>query len=198
MTRAVTLPRFYIFFAILACFIVSLTLVLPTFAEEATRSTTPRKEKVLQKAETRKDTLKDRMATREATLKTKLATFRDKNKATIAERVNTNLNKINEKQTQAMSNHLDGMSEILAKVETRKGSTSAIISAKVSIASATALVNIQAEKDYTITVTTEAKIKEDAKKMRDMLHSDLKTVRGAIITAKQAVAATIKEATNGQ
>ena len=201
----VTLPRLFILFATIACFLlITLALVLPVFAQDATSSTT-RKETTKQRFETKKEvvkerlsTLKERMATREAALKTKLAAFRDRNKANITERINTNLNMINAKQTKAMSNHLVRMSEILTKVEARKGSTATITTAKERIASATALVNAQAEKDYTITVTSEAKIKDDAKLKRDMLHTDLKAAREAVIAAKQAVAATIREAKNGQ
>lgn len=180
------------------------------FAQDATSTATTRKEKVQQRVETRKETaeqritaLKEKAASREAAMKAKLQTFRDKQKAQIAERVNTNLNKINQKITSEMLKYLTRMSEILAKLETRVNTGSPdikdVISAKEAIASASAsialaqeAVQAQSEKDYTITVTSEAKIRQDAQNMRKQLHTDLQTVRKLVVDAKQAVGSAIR------
>ena len=163
----------------------------PVLAKEATTPGTTRKEKVRERVEIKKE----KMATKEAALKAKLETFRDKKKAEVADRVNSNLNQINEKQTMQMLKHLDKMSALLTKLETRTGGSTAIIDTKASIASATAAVKDQAAKDYTITITSESAVKKDAKKVRDALHTDLKNVRKLVIDAKQAVGAAIR---NGQ
>lgn len=160
----------------------------PALAKDATASATTRKEKVREKVEIRKE----KMSTREAALKTKLDKFRDKKKAEVADRVNSNLNQINEKQTMQMLKHLDKMSALLTKLETRTGNSTAAATAKTAIASAAAAVKAQSEKDYTIQVTTESKIRKDAQKVRDELHTDLKNVRKLVIDAKQAVANAIR------
>lgn len=183
----------------------------PVIAEESTPSSA-RKVKVEQKIETRKanvaariENIKEKMASREAALKLKLETFKDKRKAEIATRVNTNLNKINENQTAQMQKHLEKMSDILNKLEARVNSGSsdikdpalartAIISSRASIASAGAAVSTQADKDYTIEATTEANLKRDAQAKREQLHTDLKTVRQLVISAKQSVANAIRVA----
>lgn len=196
------------FLAIAACFIT------PTYAQDATSSTT-RREKVQQKIDTRKEnienkiaSMREKLASREAALKAKLDTFKDKRKAQIAERVNTNLNKINENQTTQMGKHLEKMSEILAKLETRVNSGSpdvkdplaakaAIASARASIATASAAVSAQAEKDYTITLTSESKVRTDAQAMRDSLKTDITAVKALVIEAKQAVGNAIRVAKSG-
>lgn len=173
---------------ILACFFASSVL-----AKDATPSTT-RKERFQDRIETGKV----KMATREAALKAKLERFKDKKKAEIADRVNTNLNKINQKQTAQMLKHLDKMSAILDKLEARKTANAAISAARSSITSASSAVKLQADKDYTLTVSSETKVKADAEKVRDLLHQDLQAVREQVIEAKQAVGTAIRGAKSGQ
>lgn len=153
--------------------------------------------------------MKEKLASEAATLHARLQTFRDKKKAEIAERVNTNLNNINQNQTAQMQKHLEIMSSILGKLETRvnegkpdikdpNGARTAIASARAAVASASAAVSAQAQKDYTITVTTEGRISLDAKTQRDKLHADLLSVRKLVIDAKQAVANAIRVARSGE
>lgn len=170
----------------------ALILTHPVLAQDATPSTT-RKDRVQDRIET----AKVKMATREAALKAKLDKFKDKKKAEIADRVNTNLNKINQKQTSQMLKHLAKMSAILDKLAARVISGS-IDDARASIASASSAVKLQADKDYTLTISSETKVKADAKKIRDLLHQDLQAVRTQVIDAKQAVGNAIRGAKSGQ
>ena len=71
------------------------------------------------------------------------------------------------------------------------------MSARKAIATASAALNIQSQKDYTIQVTTESRIKFDAQKQRDLLHNDLVAIRKMVIDAKQAVANAIRIAKAG-
>lgn len=152
--------------------------------------------------------LKEKMASKTAVLKAKLAAFKDKRKAEIAERINTALNRINQIQTTQMQNHLNRMSLILNKLEARvnegkpdikdpTAAKTAITSARSVIATASAAVSAQAQKDYTIQVTSETKVKIDTKLQRDKLHADLLSVRKSVIDAKQAVANAIRIAKAG-
>ncbi len=167
---------------------IILTAAYPAFAIDGTRVATQRKEL----AQERIDNIKEKMASREAELKTKLSKFKDQQKARIAERVNTNLNMINKNQTTKMQKNLAKMTTILDKLQTRVAQiTPEITSARSSIATASSAVTAQAAKDYTITVTTESKIRADAMKTRDQLQKDLKATRALVIAAKQSVAKAI-------
>ncbi len=203
----------------LSAILILLSLLLiaayPVFAEDATSTGASRKDRVQQKLEIRKEKVAERMenrkevmATREAALKAKLEKFKDKRKAEVTDRVNTNLNRINQKQTEQMLKHLERMSSILSKLETRVNSGSsdvkdvssakeAITEAKAVVEEARALVSAQAEKDYTITVSSEGTVKKDAQKMREQLHNDLKAVKEQVINAKQAVGSAIRIAKSG-
>lgn len=192
----------------------SLGLAIPAFAADSTPSTT-RKDLIKEKVETRKEVtqtkqttiqnLKEQMATREAALKLKLKAFRDKKKATVAERVSTNLNNINAQRTAQMTKTLSTMSSILTRLETRVNSATpdikdpaaaklAIANAKAAIASAQSSVTTQSQKDYTLTISSETKAKQEAQTTRDQLQSDLKTTRATVIAAKQAVINVIRVA----
>lgn len=153
--------------------------------------------------------IRTKIASREAALKAKLLKFRDQRKAQIAERISNNLNRINKNQTDAMLKHLNLMSTILDKLEARVNqgkpdikdpnqAKEAITNARSTIASASAAVAAQAEKDYTLTGSSESAIRKEAKAMRDKLHTDLQTVRKLVIAAKQAVGDAIRVAKSGK
>lgn len=171
-----------------------------------------RKQNVQQKIETTRDArkekvetkiteMREKIASKESAMKAKLEAFKDKRKAETAQRVNTNLNAINLKQTSQMQKHLNTMSSILDKLETRVGNNTAkaaIESARANIATTSAAVTTQAGKDYTIQVTSESKLKTDVKAQRDKLHTDLASVRKMVIDAKQSVANAIRVAKSGK
>lgn len=184
----------------------------PVLGLEATRSTTPIKERIDTRIDTRKEAvqakmegIKAKMVSREATLKLKLESFRDKKKATAAARINTNLNNINTRHTEMMQKNLDNMTAILNKLENRvnegkpdiKDSANAkvaITNARNAISSASAAVTVQSEKDYTIQVTSENKVRLDALSQRELLYKDLMTLRKVIIDTKQTVMNAIRVA----
>lgn len=152
--------------------------------------------------------MREKLASKAAALRLKLQTFKDKKKAEIADRVNINLNNINQKQTSQMQKHLDKMSAILDKLEARvengkpdvkdpAAARVAIASARAVILTASAAVTTQSQKDYTITVTSEGRIGLDAKVQRDKLHTDLLAVRKMVVDAKQSVANAIRVAKSG-
>lgn len=198
----------------LAC-VLAAVLAYPTLAKDSTTSSTqtprkgtnlqPRTDTRMQKIDSRIASQGAKMATREAALKAKLATFRNKEKAAIAQRVNTNLNKINQNQTAQMQKHLDRMSTLLDKLESRvtsntpdikdpKSAQAAVDEATEVMAFASAAVAAQAEKDYTIQVTSETRLKTDASSVREKLHTDLQAIRRLVINAKQSVSNAIRAA----
>lgn len=213
--------------AILIFICMTLLLAYPVIAEEdATQSPSTRKENVQDRIEARKEKVKDRIETRkenmenrianmkervaskEAALKARLEVFKDKRKAQVAERVNTNLNRINQNQVEQMQKHLNTMTSILDKLEARVNQSApdikdpalarqAIADARAAISSASSALVVQTEKDYTISVTSESKVRVDAKAMRDQLHTDLKALREQVRNAKKAVSGAIRVAKSG-
>lgn len=199
---------------------IFITSTFPALAEDATTSTIPRAkaaERVAQIKETtasrdaamksKIDTRKEEIASRTAALKAKLKTFKDKKKANLTEKINTNLNKINEKRTELLGKRLDEMSKIVSKLEARlneaktagkdtSAAQAALDSAKSTWQDAKTSVDTQAQKSYTITVSDEGKIGQDAKATRDQLHNDLKETNQKVIDAKQAIAKAIETASS--
>lgn len=194
--------------AILIGLFTTVIIVSPVFAQNI--STTGQNATIpgVLKKEPAKEKPAIKEASRTGLFKAKLQTFKDTKKAQIAERVNVNLNGINQKQTIQMAKILDKMSVILDKLEARvnqdkpdikdpAGAKAAIASAKAAIATASAAVSAQAQKDYTIQVTSENKIRTDAKTQRDKLHTDLQALRKTVIEAKTTVINAIRIAKSG-
>lgn len=229
-TTALVRLTVIIFYSLLAFF-----LIKPLFAENSTTSADTRvKANIQQRIETRKGNLearkekietriasreakiasrledrKEKIASRQAALKEKLQAFKDKRKAEIADRINTNLNRINQKQTEQMLKHLDKLSNILDKLENRinEGNTNikdigatkaATADAREVLANASFAVTEQSAKDYTIELTSESKVKKDAQTQRTNLHNDLVAVRKQVIESKQKVMEVIRIAKSGK
>lgn len=180
------------------------TAVMPIIRKGATASGVAGKENI----ESRITAMREKLASKAAALKTKLQAFKDQRKAAIAERINTNLNKINQNQTAQMQKHLNTMSGILDKLEARVNkrtpdikdpdkAKNAIAAAREVISTASAAVSDQVQKDYTIQITSESRIRIDAKTQRDNLHKDLQATRKTVQNAKQAVANAIRIAKSG-
>lgn len=195
----------------------AILLITPVLAEDSTstaKSTTQPRVGTRTKLEQRKLTeaskaamfrqkLEERrlrIASHEAEIKLKIQAFRDKQKAEIAARVNSNLNKINKIQTDQLLRNLDLMSQLLDKLAQRDPALAnqAIADAREAIAKARTAVETQAQKDYTIALTTEAKVRLDAQAKRDQLHTDILAVRKLVIGAKQAVSNAVRVAKSGK
>lgn len=155
-----------------------------------------RVENRVMRLEERMELKKERVASKEAQLIQKLGLFKDQKKAALAEKVNTNLNQINERRSTMMQEHLKKMSDILTKLEERVTQSGKILpsdaqvkiaEARANISTAEGILDAQVDKDYTITVSTESKIREDATKVKTSLSTDLQATHLALVTAKQSV-----------
>lgn len=187
--------------AFTAAFVLSL-LVSTVFAIDATRGAT---RKDVRDSVTQKEKIQEKQASRSAILKERLAKFRDKKKAEKVLQIDANLNKINENRVAHFKKFLDNASKILSKLQalvneaktngkdTAKAETS-IANAKLAISSANSAASAQGTKEYTIEATSEGKVKDEARLSRDLLHSDLQSVKKLVTDAKQAVAAAIRVA----
>lgn len=153
-------------------------------------------------AEARLMDRKENISSRAAMLRSKLAAFKDRKKATLAEKINDNLDKINTRRTNQMTLHLQKMLEILSKVEERTANATgdktnlniSLDEAKTAISVAQAALQAQSAKEYTVSVTSEQTIKADVKDTRDLLHKDLKATHDLMVEARQAVAKSIADA----
>ncbi len=203
--------------AAVSTLLIAATFATVVLAEDATpgATTLKRTQLIQQRIVTTKENtadkiaaMREKVASREALLKTKLDAFKDKRKAQVADRVNTNLNRINQNQTSQMLNFLNKATEILNKLESRvnegapdikdpAAAKAAIADARTKIATAQTAVTAQSQNDYTITVTSETTVKKDAQSAREKLHSDLLAVRKQVVDAKQSVANAISLAKSG-
>jgi len=146
----------------------------------------------------RKSKVASAAAIRKDTLKTQLKAIKDRKKATVAERLDANLSKINEVRTANMLKHLDQMDALMDRVEARIATVSALSTTEVasaiaesrdSIDTARAAVQEQSTVSYPVTITTEAALKTEFQEIRDQLLTDLKVVHAQVIDARKSVAA---------
>lgn len=151
--------------------------------------------------------VRDKLASRAAELQAKLAKFKDKIKAKRVESINNNLNNVNTRRTRAMTQNLERMSQILVKLKARLADAqtagkdvtelNTIISGiEARWSEADAAVKTQAEKDYSITVNTEATVKEDATAAKEALRADLKALHTQVVDVRQSLANAIQSALN--
>lgn len=141
---------------------------------------------------------KIRIEEKQKTMREKLQTIKEENKKRIVENIDKRMDALNEQRTTQFQNALDQMDAVLGRIAERvdraetqgKGvasARSAIVTAKNAIASARSAVAVQAGKTYVITITTDAKLKDDVTKARTMLNTDLKTVFASVKDARDAV-----------
>lgn len=138
-----------------------------------------------------------KVSTREAQMKQKLARFKDQQKAQIAGNVTTNFNTINQNYTTAMLNHLNNLSQILVKLEARlvqapqaintSEASIAINAAKDSINTSNSTLNLQLQKDYSISATSEGALKSEMMETRMRLKNDLQSNKDLIMQSRQSV-----------
>ena len=170
-----------------------LALALPVSAYEQTASTTLR-----EKMQERMDQAHQRMETRKEELKDKLAAIRDQRKAQIAERVQTNLSKLNERMVNHFTKLLDKLEEILERIQKRADKAAergldvsavnaAIEKAHDAIADARAAITGQADNTYPVEATDDEHLRADVAKARKALNDDLKKVFRAVKAAREAV-----------
>lgn len=145
------------------------------------------------------ENVREKMASRAAALKEKLAKFKDKVKATRVEKINTNLNAVNDRRTNQMQTVLQKIANVLERIKAKTeeaagaGKDVSVINTAISNlekewAEADAAVKAQAEKDYSIVVNTESTVKTDASSARDSLKTDLQSVHTQVVEARQALA----------
>jgi uncharacterized protein YneF (UPF0154 family) len=131
-------------------------------------------------------------------LKSRLQQISDERKKLLVERIYQQLNSLNERLLNHYLNLLEVLDKNIIKIEERinraeeRGANvlearRALEEAVRSIENARSVIKAQAEKKYSIEITTEQNLKTDLGKTRQLLHNDLIVVRAAVRSAYEAV-----------
>ncbi|MSU56029.1 MAG: hypothetical protein EXS51_01835 [Candidatus Taylorbacteria bacterium] len=168
---------------------------------EATKQAAEAKREEFKKAvETRKEAVKTEIEKKRMALKEKLATVKDEKKKLTVEKVDTQLEAINARQTENFTNLLGKIEDALQNISSRADKAeakgllvtdvrTAITSAQTAITTAREAVAIQSAKAYVITVTTETALKTAVETARKSLRTDLTATQTAVKNAHEVVRA---------
>lgn len=148
--------------------------------------------------ETVREEYKQARADAREEFKEKLADLKDERKKKIVEKLDTRFAAVNKKATDRLTETLTKLGEIVTKLQTKvaeeksagKDTTeaqTAITAAQTVISNAKTAVITQAGKTYTITISTEDKLRLDVGSTVSTMHADLRTVHKLVTEAKQAV-----------
>ena len=150
-----------------------------------------------ERVEQKREDLETRIEQKRAELKERLRRIRDENKRKIVERIDRQIDALNERLLKHFTGVLNKIEGILSRISDRadraesNGSDvssvrSAITATQDKISAArTAIIN-QTGKTYTIEVTGEERLKVDVGLVRQALHSDLTRVREVVKAARAA------------
>jgi hypothetical protein len=138
-----------------------------------------------------------RQQTREKLLE-RLQQIKDQRKQQIVLRLNERFENLNKITTTHFNEVLGKLEKVLERIGTRADKVQsrgldvsavrlAIADAQKAIAEAKTAVAAQAAKTYPLAITTENKLREEIKIVRDSLHTDLKTTRTKVVSARDAV-----------
>lgn len=137
-------------------------------------------------------------------LQQRLKTFRNRVKAERVNRINSILITVNTNKTAALLSQLAVMQSIIERLQTKiidiqkngkdiSTLQSALETAKNDISYAKTAVQLQKEKDYTLSISSEATAKNDIQTIRNGLQSDLEAMQKVVQNAKQALIHAITE-----
>lgn len=157
-----------------------------------------RKEEFAEMMSEQREKTKKRIEEKQRTLREKLQSIKEERKRTIVENIDKRLDALNEQKTSHYAKALDQMDVVLEKIEERvqragaqvkdvAPAVAAITNAKNKIAAARSAVVVQVGKAYVISITTDAKLKDDVTKTRDVLKADLANVFTSVKDARDAV-----------
>lgn len=151
-----------------------------------------------------KEAMKTQISAARTAFREKLATIKDERKQTIAANLDTKINEINKKRTDEMSERLDRLSSILAKISTKEAALKAqgkntatlelnIAAAQASIDAAKQAVSDQAAKDYVLVITTDPGLKNSASTLIRQFMTDIKAVHAKVVAAQLSVVKIYKD-----
>lgn len=162
------------------------------------------KESFQQRLEIKKKEAQSHIQLKREEFKNQLTKIKEERKKQLLQRIQDKTAQVNSRRTDFMSAVLEKLSSILARLEERvdnakaegKNTTlaeNAIAAAKQKIEVAKSALELQAGKAYSLDILTEGALKATVGQTVSLLESDLKSVHAAVVTAKQAVADTVRE-----
>ncbi len=167
--------------------------------EELKKQLEATREEAKKRVEAARETAKEAVKVKREELKKRLGEIKDERKKAAATRLDEQMNRLNERWTTHFTDVLDHLDDVLGKIQIRADKAvslgkdvsavkTAVDAAKVAIASARTAVETQAKKTYIATITSDAKLGEAFKSVRDQLHKDLTDLRdGPVKNARDAV-----------
>ncbi|MFH1841078.1 MAG: hypothetical protein ABH807_02900 [Candidatus Shapirobacteria bacterium] len=158
--------------------------VLPVSAEDGTTSA---REKVIQEREQLRTETQAKIQTARQEFQTKMAQIKDTRKQALVEKIDQKIAVLNKNRAALMSGHLEKLTAILTRLETKAPDLAEIAAAKKAIETAQNAVTLQAEKQYTAQITTEEALRANLGSQVKTLETDLKTNRQLIQAARQSV-----------
>lgn len=162
-----------------------------------------KKKEVKESIEENREEAKAKFETRRTAFQAKLATIKDTKKRLAADRINTNLSKINEKRTDKMVEALTRLNEYLTKLENKTASynedlntasaDAALVLAQGALTKAETAIATQAGKEYIATITDEATLGKTVSATFKSLQTDLQATYKTIADAKAALVKAARE-----
>ena len=175
---------------------------IKTRTREATeafkKETEQRKEELKTRVEQKREELKTKVETKREELKQRLDKIKDERKKQVVERIDGQMDALNDRLLKHYLNVLDKLSDVLVKISTRTDKAeergvdvaavrTAVDAANSAIVAARSAIETQSGKTYTIQISTEEGLKNDVGKARQALHKDLTAVRLVVKAAHEAV-----------
>ena len=140
--------------------------------------------------ENRKEAVNDfkekRMENREE-LKEKIQALKDERKQKIVENMANRFSTVKSKWVEHWNSVLERLTKILDKIESEKGNSDSISSARSKISEAQTLIDDLSEKDYSVDFASEDTLKEDIKSLISQFKEDHLKVLTSIREAKKSV-----------
>ncbi len=164
--------------------------VLPRSYQE--ELSTRRQELQTSLEKTRQET-RDRVQLRREEFVTQMVALHDRRKAEVLERLDQRLAMLNKNRTDHFSQIIVLLETILTKIGDKVGADAsseaqvAITEAQAGITSTTVLIEEQAGRDYVVTITSEATIKDDAQVVVTELQENLTALNKALQSVKEQV-----------
>lgn len=141
------------------------------------------REEFQETVQTKREEAQQEFAAARETFQKQLTALKDEQKAAIVEQVDARLQKLNETKTDALSQHLNSISEVLDRIDEKAADLDdptevdkAIEEARAAIQTAQSAVEEQAGLEYVVEITDETSLRADVQKVVDAFKSDMKTV----------------------
>lgn len=184
-----------------------------SFAQEATETTpdtirpvqtTQIRESVTERVNQKRAAIQQQRATNQTTFTQRLNSITDLTKRSVVERINNAIQTINENKTTRWASVVDLLSDILERIKIKiadmetSGSdvtsiNSLVATAEASLADASVAVENQAEKAYTLEITSEQTLKQTIQIVVAELRTDLTTTLELVKDARDAVREVARE-----